>query len=380
VALDERQISLVVTQSVQNAIQRTMRERHRTLCVSDSEVLPFRCAKSSRWYVLMAFTVSLIAWQGFPSAWAQGQINDVHIYPRVDPMTPEGSGDLMRSGLNTHTRPIRANVDLVLVPVTVTDPLNRVVTGLDSENFTIYEGKQPQEIKTLSCEDGPVSLGVILDVSGSMATKIDRAREAVLQFLKTANPQDEFFLITFAEGPQLVGDFTQNVEALQTKLLFTRPKGRTALLDAIYLGLTQMREAKYPRKAILIISDGGDNHSRYTEGEIKLAVREADVVIHSIGIFDRYFTTDEERLGPELLSEIAEVTGGRSFNIGNPTDLPIVAEQIGVELRNQYVVGYRSKNRAHDGKWRKLKVRLRLPKGSPPLYVRAKTGYYAFSR
>lgn len=379
-APDERQISLMVMQSVQNAIQPTPRERHRTLCISGSVVLPFRCAKSTQWYVLLAFMVSLIAWEGFPSARAQSQINDVHVYPRVGPMTPEGSGDLMASGLNTHTHPIRANVDLVLVPVTVTDPLNRAVTGLVSENFTIYEDKKPQEIKTLSCEDGPVSLGVILDISGSMATKIDRAREAVSQFLKTANPQDEFFLITFAEMPQLVGDFTQDLETLQTKLLFTRPRGKTALLDAIYLGLSQMREAKYPRKAILIISDGGDNHSRYTEGETKLAVREADVVIHTIGIFDRYVATDEERLGPELLSEIAEVTGGRSFILDNPTDLPIVAEQIGVELRNQYVVGYRSKNPAHDGKWRKVKVRLRLPKGLPSLYVRAKTGYYAFPR
>ena len=324
--------------------------------------------------------VSLIAWQGFPSAWAQSRINDVHIQPRVEPTTPEGLRDRMESGLDRRTQPIRANVDLVLVPVTVNDPMNRVVTGLDSKNFTVYEDTKPQEIKNLSCEDAPVSLGVILDVSGSMATKIDRAREAVLQFLKTANPQDEFFMITFAERPQLVGDFTQNLDNLQAKLLFTKPKGRTALLDAIYLGLTQMREAKYPRKAILIISDGGDNHSRYTEGEIKLAVKEADVVIHAIGIFDRYFATDEERLGPELLSEIAEITGGRSFNLDNPNELPVVAQRIGVELRNQYVVGYRSKNPAHDGKWRKIKVGLRLPKGLPPLSVRAKTGYYAFSR
>lgn len=378
-AQDKRQIPLVVMLSVQNAIQGTTRGRHRILCVSDRVALLFPCAKSSRWYVLLVFMVSLIAWQGFPSAWAQNQVN-VHIQPPIEPMTPEGPGDRMESGRNTHTQPIRANVDLVLVPVSVTDPMNRVVTGLDSENFTVYEDKQPQEIKNLSCEDVPVSLGVILDVSGSMVAKIDRAREAVLQFLRTANPQDEFFMITFADRPQLVGDFTQNVENLQAKLLFTRPKGRTALLDAIYLGLTQMREAKYPRKAILIISDGGDNHSRYTEGEIKLAVKEADVVIHAIGIFDHNFATDEERLGPELLSEIAEVTGGRSFNLDNPNELPIVAERIGVELRNQYVIGYRSRNPAHDGRWRKIKVRLSLPKGLAPLYVRAKTGYYAFSR
>ena len=373
-----RQIPLVVMQSVQNATRRITRDRHRLLCVSDSVAVLFPCAKSPRRYVLLAFMVSLIAGQGFPSARAQSQINDVHIQPRVAPMTTEGPG--VESGLDTHTHPIRANVDLVLVPVTVTDPMNRVVRGLDSENFTVYEGKQPQEIKNLSCEDVPVSLGVILDLSGSMASKIDRAREAVLQFLKTANPQDEFFMITFAERPQLVVAFTENVENLQAQLLITRPKGRTALLDAIYLGLTEMREAKYRRKAILIISDGGDNHSRYVEREIKLAVKEADVVIHAIGLFDRHFATDEERLGPELLSEIAEVTGGRSIQLDNPDELPIVAERIGVELRNQYLVGYRSKNPAHDGKWRKIKVRLRLPKGWPPLSVRAKTGYYAFSR
>jgi Ca-activated chloride channel homolog len=153
----------------------------------------------------------------------------------------------MESGLNAHVEPIRANVDLVLVLVTVTNPMNRVVTGLDSENFTVYEDKQPQEIKNRLCEDVPVSSGVILDVSGSMATKIDRAREAVLQFLNTTNPQDEFFMVTFAERPQLVDNFTQNVEKLHAELLATRPKGRTALPDAIYLGLTQMREGKYPR-------------------------------------------------------------------------------------------------------------------------------------
>jgi Ca-activated chloride channel homolog len=360
-----------------NAIRGATGDGYRILWVTGIARLLFPCARFSHCYVLFVFLVAMIAGQGFPSAWAQSQLNEVHIQPRVE---LDGHGDRMEPRLDTSIKPIRANVDLVLVPLTVTDPMNRVVTGLESGNFTVYEGKQPQEIRNFSCEDAPVSLGVILDVSGSMATKIDRAREAVSQFLRTANPQDEFFMITFAERPQLVGDFTQNVEDLQAKLLFTRPKGRTALLDAIYLGLTQMREAKYRRKAILIISDGGDNHSRYVEGEIKLAVKEADVVIHAIGIFDRQFATDEERLGPELLSEIAEVTGGRSFHLDNPNELPIVAERIGVELRNQYVVGYRSKNPAHDGKWRKIKVRLRLPKGWPPLYVRAKTGYYAFSR
>ena len=210
-----------------------------------------------------------------------------------------------------------------------------------------------------------------------MSSKIDRAREAVVEFFKTANPQDEFFMITFTDQPEEVSDFTQSVDDIQSKLVFTVPKGRTALLDAIYLGVNKMRQAKYPKRALLIISDGGDNHSRYTEGEIKSLVKEADVLIYAIGIYDHYMATPEEQLGPALLSEITELTGGRAFTIDNPNDLADVATKIGVELRNQYVLGYRPKNPAHDGKWRKIKVKLIPPKGLPPLRVYAKTGYYA---
>src|SRR5205823_3958149 len=178
--------------------------------------------------------------------------------------------------LKTHTKPIKKDVDLVLVPVTITDPMNRLVTGLDQQNFAVYEGKDAQEIRHFSSEDAPVSLGVIFDMSGSMSSKIERAREAVVEFFKTANPQDEFFMITFADKPDEISDFTQSVEDIQGKLVYTIPKGRTALLDAIYLGVSKMRQARYPKKALLIISDGGDNHSRYTEGEIKSLVKEAD--------------------------------------------------------------------------------------------------------
>src|SRR5258708_1000251 len=164
---------------------------------------------------------------------------------------------------------IRTKVDLVLVPVTVTDPMNRLVTGLDRENFQVFEGKDRQDVRHFSSEDAPISLGVIFDMSGSMGSKIERAREAVNQFFKTANPQYEFFMITFADKPEEISDFTSSVEDIQGRLIYTVPKGRTALLDAIYLGVSKMRQAKYPKKALLIISDGGDNHSRYTEGEIR---------------------------------------------------------------------------------------------------------------
>ena len=309
-------------------------------------------------------------------AWGQVAVEDVHVKPRVEPPQPKHD-DGIDPALRTHTKPVKVDVDLVLVPVTITDPMNRLVTGLDRDNFALFEGKDQQEIKHFSSEDAPVSLGVIFDVSGSMSSKIERAREAVVEFFKTANPQDEFFMIAFADKPEEISDFTQSVDDIQGKLVYTIPKGRTALLDAIYLGISKMRQAKYQKKALLIISDGGDNHSRYTEGEIKSLAKEADALIYAIGIYDHYFPTEEERLGPGLLSDISELTGGRTFTIDNPNDLADVATKIGIELRNQYVLGYRPKNPTHDGKWRKIKVKLIPPKGLPPLRVYAKTGYYA---
>jgi Ca-activated chloride channel family protein len=330
--------------------------------------------KPSAFFSLIVFFFAVSAWFA-PAPRAQNMADDVHLAPRLK--APEAKPLIENPSLRTNTKPIKRDVDLVLVPVTITDPMNRLVTGLDRDNFQVFEGKEAQDIKHFSSEDAPVSLGVIFDMSGSMSSKIDRAREAVIEFFKTANPQDEFFMITFADKPDEVTDFTQSVEDIQGKLVYTIPKGRTALLDAIYLGVSKMRQARYPKRALLIISDGGDNHSRYTEGEIKNLVKEADVLIYAIGIYDHYFPTEEERLGPQLLSEVTELTGGRAFTIDNPNDLADVATKIGIELRNQYVLGYRPKNPVRDGKWRKIKVKLVPPKGLPPLRVYAKTGYYA---
>jgi Ca-activated chloride channel homolog len=310
----------------------------------------------------------------------QTDVNDVHVAPR----TIEKAGaeevakrSLVSPSLTTHIRPLKVDVDLVLVPVTITDPMNRLVTGLEKDNFQLFEGSSKEEIRSFSSEDAPVSLGVIFDSSGSMSSKMDRAKDAVVEFFKTANPQDEFFMITFSDEPEVVSDFTSSVDDIQSKLVFTVPRKRTALLDAIYMGITKMRQAKYAKKALLIISDGGDNHSRYTENEIKALVKEADVMVYAIGIYDRYFPTEEERLGPQLLGEIAELSGGRAFTVENPNDLADVATKIGIELRNQYVLGYRPINGQRDGKWRKIKVKLLPPKGLPPLRVYARTGYYA---
>jgi Ca-activated chloride channel family protein len=179
---------------------------------------------------------------------------------------------------------IRVNTTLVLIPVTVTDPLNRFVTGLEKENFKLAEDKVDQIITSFSSEDAPISVGVIFDCSGSMSNKMDKSRQAVAQFFKTANPEDEFFLVQFSNDAQMIQPFTHNLEEIQNRLTFSQAKGQTALLDAIYMGLHEMKKAQNPRKALLIISDGGDNNSRYTTTEVKNLVKEADTQIYAIGM------------------------------------------------------------------------------------------------
>jgi Ca-activated chloride channel homolog len=272
---------------------------------------------------------------------------------------------------------IRMNVDMVLVPITVTDPMNRLVTGLEKEDFQIYENSGEQRISSFVSEDAPVSIGVIFDLSGSMTSKLVRARESILQFIKTANPEDEFFVIGFNDRPELIEDFTSSVEDIQARLATVRSGHRTALLDAIYYGVEKMKEAKHQRKALLVVSDGGDNRSRYTEGEVRSQVRESDVEIYSIGIFDPYAATPEERTGPQLLNELSEETGGRLYRVDDLSEMGDIAEKISTELRNQYVIGYTPKDISRDGKWRKVKVKLNPPAGLPQLTVHARTGYYA---
>ena len=304
---------------------------------------------------------------------AQSDLNEVYVTPRRYLKQPDAAQSSIKNAMGV----IRTTVELVLVPVTVTDEAHRIVTGLEQENFQLYEDKHPQPIKHFWKEDAPVSVGIVLDVSGSMDTKIERASDAVGAMLKESNPQDEFFLITFADQPTLVQDFTPNVNDIQSQLLFTRPKGRTALLDAIVLAVSNMKKARYQRKALVIVSDGGDNRSRYTEKDIKSLIKEQDLLVYSIGVFDRECRTQEERLGPELLTEISNLTGASAYTLDNPNYLPAIAGHIGAELRNQYVLGYTPDSSRRDGKWRKIKVRLALPHGIPPLRVQARTGYYS---
>jgi len=308
-------------------------------------------------------------------AWGfQNEASDsrVAVAPRAKP--PE------ESGLKAN---IRVDSNLVLIPVTVTDPLNRIVTGLGKENFKVTEDKTEQEITQFSSEDLPISLGVIFDCSGSMGGKLEKSRLAVAQFFRDANPSDEFFLVQFNDDAKVVQPFTLSLAEIQNRLPFTQSKGRTALLDAVYLGLQEMKKGVNPRKALLIVSDGGDNNSRYTDTEIKNLVKEADVQIYAIGIFEPAGSrgrTPEELEGPTLLSDIAEQTGGRQYPVENVNELPDVAAKIGAELRNQYVLGYSPQNRDRDGKYLHINVKLVPPRGLPPLRATWRLGYYAPSQ
>ncbi len=313
----------------------------------------------------------------------ESPLDQVHTAPPPPPKDagPVISGsDVAAKATSSKGSSILVNADLVLVPLTVTDPQNRLVTGLDKDNFQLFDSSTQQTIKSFATEDAPLSIGIVFDLSGSMQSKFVRARKALSEFLRTCNPQDEFFVVGFNDRPAVLVDYTSDVEDVEARMVMLRPENRTALIDAVYLAVNKLRVAKYTRKALLIVSDGGDNRSRYTEGELTRAVRESEVQIYSIGIFDAYAPTTEEQNGPELLHQLSEATGGRLFQVHDVQDLSDIAERISEELRNEYVLGYTPSDRRHNGVWRKVSVRLLPPPGLPVLTVHNREGYYAPSQ
>ena len=286
------------------------------------------------------------------------------IEPRPKPVQPASEIESQRLSPNQ-----RIDTNLVLIPVTVTTPLNQFVTGMEKENFRLMEDKVEQKVSYFASFDAPLSIGLVFDMSGSMSNKLNKSRQAAAEFFKTANPEDEFFLVQFNDRPQLVTPFTRATEDIQNRLTF--------------MALQELRKGKNPRRALLIISDGGDNSSRYTETEVRNLLREADAQLYAMGIFEPVGSRSrsaEELGGPGLLSELAQMTGGRHFPVENLNDLPDIAAKIGIELRNQYVLGYISKNLARDGKYRRVTVKLNQPRGLPPLRALYRQGYYAPSQ
>jgi Ca-activated chloride channel family protein len=274
----------------------------------------------------------------------------------------------------------RANTTLVLVPVTVTDAMNRFVLGLDRKNFHVLEDGVEQKITHFSGEDSPLSVGLVFDESGSMDYKLRTAREAVGYFLKTMNAADESFLIEFSDAAKLSLGFSSQFDKIPSVLEAARPGGLTAMIDAVEIALHEMKDAKNPRKAIIIISDGGDNNSKYTAAEVESLVRQADVQVYAMGVFEpelRLGLSAEEISGPRLLSEMANQTGGRAFSAVVASDLPSVAARIAVELRNEYVLAYSPDNQSKDGKYRHLEVKVTAPATLSSVKVHSRLGYYA---
>jgi Ca-activated chloride channel family protein len=316
-------------------------------------------------------------------SFARAQSPDVHIVPRADANKRVPTADTVPIegserplALYAPTKPFRVNVDIVLVPVTVTDAMERPVMSLTKQDFALYENDKLQEIRYFAEEAAPVSIALLVDVSKSMTDKIDTERAAIVEFFKNADPQDEYFAITFSDRPRLVASSTQSVDELETKLIAAEPGGPTAMLDAVYMAQAELRSARYKRKAILIISDGGDNASRYTLREIKNLARESDVQIYAIGLFETFFfNTLEERLGKKWLREITDATGGRTLTVDNREKLPEAAAELSREIRYEYMLGYRPASPVPN-RWRKIKVRVTSSFGEHPLRAYYKQGYF----
>ena len=275
---------------------------------------------------------------------------------------------------------LRVESSLVLVPVTVCDQKNRPVTGLERDHFKVFDDKIEQTVTHFAMDDAPVAVGLVFDTSGSMGAKLKRSRMAATAFFREANPEDEFFLVTFSDRPKLVAPLTNDVDDIQNRLSFLESRGSTALLDALMLAMHEMKKSKKPRKALLIISDGGDNSSRYSEAELRGIVRESDVMIYALGIFESSASrsrSPEELAGPGLLSDIAEQTGGRHFPVDNVSEMPDIAAKVSIELRNRYLLGYSPTDRHRDGRYHHVQVKVFPPHGLPNLHAFWRLGYYA---
>lgn len=274
---------------------------------------------------------------------------------------------------------VLTNTDLITFTVTVTDTYGRFVSGLNKNAFTVFDDKKPQEITFFSDDDAPVSIGVLFDVSGSMSgDKVRRARDALSKFVQTSHNADEYFLIGFNSRAQLLMDKTRDGNAVLDKMTFVETHGNTALYDACYLGVEKVQRGAHPKRALLLISDGQDNNSRYTFNELRRLLKESDVVLYGVGILGG--SDAGSSLGMEgqgILDELASVSGGKAFFPRSAAEMDDIFEQIALELRHQYSIGYKPANFTNDGRWHKIKVKVTPPRGLPRLFVRTKDGYYA---
>jgi Ca-activated chloride channel family protein len=301
--------------------------------------------------------------------------------PASNTPTPPSSSQKQKLGTELDGPSVLINTDLITLTVTVTDTYGRYVSGLNKNAFSVFDEKQPQEITFFSDDDSPVSVGVIFDVSGSMSgDKIKRARDALSKFIQTSHDSDEYFLIAFNSRAQLLLDKTRDGNAVLDKLTFVETKNQTALYDACYLGVEKVQRGVHPKRALLLISDGQDNDSRYTFNELRKLLKESDVVLYGIGILSGSDAGSSMGMeGQGVLDELAGVSGGKAFFPRSAAEMDDIFEQIALELRHQYSIGYKPESFTNNGKWHKIKVKVTPPRGLPRLFVRSKDGYYATS-
>ncbi len=266
---------------------------------------------------------------------------------------------------------VRIDTSLVLIPVSVSDQVGRPVAGLEQKHFRIFDNKEQQKIETFSMDDGPVALGLVFDTSSSMSRNLAAARRAAALFVAMANPGDQFLLVEFDTAPRLTVPLTEDLAHIRYELTFNQSRGSTAMIDGVYMAMNEIKKSKAERKALILVSDGDDNNSRYTPGELKTVLQESEVLIYSVGMFagDPTFTN------PGLMRGISEETGGRLF-VAN-TGLPDIAAKISIDLRNRYLVGYRPTNPARDGIYHKVDVEMTPPRGLGKLKWYWRRGYYA---
>ena len=316
------------------------------------------CRISARIAALVQFCAIGIAFQAS---------SDVQIVPRARPAAAESDPVL------------RVDSSLVLIPVHVTAASGASVTGLKKEDFRLFEDGVLQSITHFAQDDAPVSAGILLDISGSMKNKMLMASEAATSFFQFANPEDEFFLVEFNARPKLKIPFTHEWPEITKEIARAKPSGWTAMLDAIHLALAQMKNARHTRKALVILSDGGDNFSRRDLAQLRTTLIEADVQVYAMGVFDHNYSvkhTAEERNGPKLLDQVALDTGGHDFPVGSVEDLPAIGVQIARELRNQYILGYTPPALTPDGKFHRVNLQL-VPRHSENVRTYYRRGYYA---
>ena len=325
----------------------------------------------------------------YSSGWARGQDKTPQKPngqragdPASQPTAPSSGSSIsgqQKSPIEIEKGVVITNTDLITFTVTVTDTYGRYVSGLGKNAFTVLDEKKPQEITFFSDDDAPVSVGVIFDVSGSMSgDKIKRARDALSKFIQTSHNSDEYFLIAFNSRAQLLLDKTRDGNAVLDKLTFVQTRNNTALYDACYLGVEKVQRGAHPKRALLLISDGQDNNSRYTFNELRRLLKESDVTLYGVGILSGSDAGSQMGMdGQGILDELASVSGGKAFFPRSNAEMDDIFEQIALELRHQYSIGYKPVNFSNDGRWHKIKVKVTPPRGLPRLFVRSKEGYYA---